>query len=649
LVQRIHIALLAAVAACLCCTAVSGAATQRRPARTLANTLTSGSAHTAVQATSKILVRSGITVRENGRTVARAVKPAMREPLSRFEALNIALDARDQAGGGRITLDELGRIWAQAGIVRPRGKSPGVRMRAFLATWVRKARRHPRAKDAFAPLLLAELAKHQKPSLDLGKGRYDPTALRLSLLELDVIDAALLRLPVRGRGKPRRVGFAAADPANCSDVINDYLGKNPLGQYVSYVVGSASGELVSSAFATLVTGKAGAKVLEVNKNAIGAALSLVSTIMRIQKLAALYGAVQIYVDTPTPSVERPEDQPNLESRITVPFVANVGLQPDAEREYKAEVGKLGETFRTVRKALIDCAGLFGVPAPVASSDIAEDLDTFRVRWTLDADPRDARYEFEKTQWLAPGTQVAPLTRVDKALAAHIMWAQIQTQPPWSSHPQDFVQKARDANATVRLDTSQPPTVGTLLNAALGSENPFGLADALVETLSGLFQSIKTPSDTGTIRVTFHVPRCAGLRAAGDGPTCEPDFTAHVVSTVQCAGQPSPVTTDDFTLSTVAARGDSPKQTGTVSGTWWTFNANGCTAESPQQVTAEPVTATVSQSGDRYQVSWSPEKTTRWARFAEVPATPGEHTVTVDSGDENIHYRDTITVKVAARP
>ena len=77
--------------------------------------------------------------------------------------------------------------------------------------------------------------------------------------------------------------------------------------------------------------------------------------------------MQIYVDVPTPSIEKPEAQQNYAAGQAQYgdgiFTANVGLSPEAEKAYKKEIEGFGATFRKVRKAIQDCAGLVGIPAP----------------------------------------------------------------------------------------------------------------------------------------------------------------------------------------------------------------------------------------------------------------------------------------------
>lgn len=513
-----------------------GAAARVTSIPALVKRLTGRDLKAGVVATREALARGGVATVDGRRVITRAVAPASGFRASRLEVVNLALDVRGNATDGRATLDALAATWARAGVFKLRGRKAGTALRTFLQTWVKKARQRPRSSGSFTPLLLAELAKRQAPAVDLARADYDPKTLRLGLLELQLIHAAFDRAPARlRRAIPRRkraTAAAAAGPSNCTQVLKEYMGQfAPLDQLESSAIGYLAGEAISSALAQLVSGKGA--LTAANKAAIGNALSIVNTLMRLQKLAALYGAISIYINVPEPSIEKPEGQQNYPAG-TDPngygaFAAVVGLDPDAEKQYQDEVNGLGPGSRTVRKAIQDCAGLAGIPIPVFGSDIAEDLDSFRVRWTLNPEPNSAIYDLpgRKTTWLALGQRLGALTRISPTQATHVMYVRILPQPPWRYAPDRFVQKSADAYATAELDTSQPPSVGTLVNGVLGGAgNPLNLVDAIAELSAGWFQSVVTPSATGKLEVTRHEPKCIVGRRLAPG--------AHMAAD-QCTG------------------------------------------------------------------------------------------------------------------
>lgn len=552
------------VAAVLLAAALGGAppAAAATPIPKLADRITGPDLHAGVAAVREALARGGVATRDGARLTRRAVRPAASSAVTRYETINLAVDARDQVRGGRATLADLDRTLLRFKAFPRRGRAPGIAMRDFLATWVREAGRHPRRVQSFTPLLLAELARRQTPSLDLAAGTFDPAALRLSLLEVDLFAAAFDRFAAKDRRPlPRRRGAsrgrtsADAGPGNCTDQLKEYLGKTVPGwdQVTSSAIGNVAGEAISIAIANLMTGKNvkdPKAVFEANKNAYGGILSIVNTLMRLQKLAALYAGVQIYVDVPVPSIEKPEAQQNYiagqDQYGDGIFTANVGLSPEAQKSYDKEIKGLGETFRKVRKAIQDCAGIAGLPVPSFSDDVAEDLSAFKVKWTLKASNKTANYEFKKTKWFAPGGRLGELTRVDPTLATHVFHVDIPTQQPWKFAPDRFTAAPSDyADATVELITAQPPTLGTLINGALGSQAPFGLIDALVELSLGWFQSIDTPTDTGTLEVTEHRPKCvvAGasrVRLAQATPQCTGKYAGTFSGTADLLTGPAPV-------------------------------------------------------------------------------------------------------------
>ncbi len=622
--QRIAAALLIAVVASGAFAAAAPAAT---PIKKLADRITSADLHAGVIATQEALARGGIATRDGTHVVRKAVKPAASSAATSYEAVNLAVDARDQARGGRVTLAELDATLLRFKAYKARGRKPGIALRDFMTAWVRGAKKRPRSPHSFTPLLLAELARRQVPSIDLAAGTYDPATLRLSLLESELFSAAFDRWPASARHpvKRSRKASIAADsgPGNCTEVLKEYVGKVLPGydQIESSAIQSIAGEAIAHGLGTLMTGKkvTDAKaVLTANKNAVSGVLSIINTLLRLQKLAALYAGVQIYVDVAPASIEKPEAKQNYiagEAQYGEgAFTANVGLSPDAQKSYDKEINGLGESFRKVRKAIQDCAGVVGIPSPTFADDVAEDLTNFKVKWTLKASSRTANYEFKKTQWFAPGGRIGALTRIDPTLAAHRMFVDIPTQPPWSYAPDRFYQAPPDeADATAELLTAQPPSLGTLINGMLGAQAPFGLIDALVELSIGWFQSIDTPQDTGTLVVTEHKPKCvvgSASRAVAAADQCSGKYGGTFSGTADLSTGPAPLALNaTFSGSIVVAPVPSlipaipgfPVQPVTyykvesgslqfkISGT----EPNGCQllAEGPVDLTADPSTAT----------------------------------------------------------
>ena len=182
--------------------------------------------------------------------------------------------------------------------------------------------------------------------------------------------------------------------------------------------------------------------------------------------------MRFYVNVPQPSVEKPEQLQNQAALGYGEFDAVAGLSDDLQKQYDDAVKHGGKDFTANRKAVTDCAKQLGFPVPYFDTDVAADLDKFRVQWTLHADPGDAVYEFQKTQWVAPGSRIGKLTRAAPDLAAHIFYAKVQPQQPWSYAPQLFEQRSHEASATAELQTDQ----------ALGASTPvFTLIAATPQT------------------------------------------------------------------------------------------------------------------------------------------------------------------------
>jgi hypothetical protein len=505
--------------------------------------------HARSLAVREALARGGIATREGKRTYRKAVKPVSARYDSRYETITLALD-QQLSPGGRISLDEFGATLVKLKGFKANGRKPGDAVADFLAHWIKLARKHPSRWDAFTPLMLAELSQRQTPSIDLSKPGYDTSRAQLTLLQLQLLLGAFDRV----KGASRRVGAghkvkhssaSASGAKNCTDLTKEKLHDEGDG-WSQPVVSSAStlgGEILVSSLTRLIGGKY--PIIHGHlKAGIGNLLSSINSLFRLQKLASLYANVYISSngvpkpeDTP-PYIEKPEAQQNYPAGADqygdAMFVAIVGLEASAQKAFDKEVKVLkGAEWREIRKFALDCASYFGLPAPTFGSDVAEDLDTFKVRWTLHASPKTANYEFKKTKWFSTtGTGFkGSLERFSPTIATHTMHVAIPTQPVWTTHPDDFYQHKDTAQATADLLLAQPPTFSTAITAASGL---FGLADSIVETLIGFFETVAPPTDTGEITVSEHLPKCGplgGLAVFTYSPsTCGPLY-AHVSATM----------------------------------------------------------------------------------------------------------------------
>ena len=180
----------------------------------------------AVAATEVALAQGGLAVRDFQSAVPLkpAVEPAAAGFVHPVEVVRMAQDARERAVSGRLTLAELGQLLSEAGWPFKQDSSPGEQLRALLASWVALAQKNPNSPHSFTPLFVAEMAKYQKPSIDIAAGEYSPDELRLSFLELQLFVAAFFRYPHQAAtgkaGLARRAGWfgSIAEAAGVNDL-----------------------------------------------------------------------------------------------------------------------------------------------------------------------------------------------------------------------------------------------------------------------------------------------------------------------------------------------------------------------------------------------------------------------------------------------
>ncbi len=504
------------------------------------------------RAAEEALARSGVAIKEGRHVYRRAAAPATGTSESRREALNDALDLEGPPTQ-RITLADLGALWSALHLT-PRGQDPGVVLRGRLRAWLLAARAHPHSPMVFPIVLLAALA--QRRGIDIAAANYDPSAYGLGMLETQVFTSALMRVPKGAIAVKRRArasaGVAAA--GGCSDVIAEWLTnalkyyglKGPAADAVKFVleqgitqVTKTGGKYSAGALAYLGLGEtenfANAKKLS------GNLMSALSLLFQLERLANIYGGIRFYVDVPQPSVEKPEMLQNRAALGYGTFVATAGLTDELQKDVEDALKHGGKDFNAREIAVKDCAKQLGFPVPYFDTDVAAELDKFRVQWTLHADPSDAVYEFQKTKWFAPGSRIGLLTRAAPDLAAHVFYAKVQPQPPWSYAPDLFEQRSHQASATAELQTDKALDPKMLIGIVLsGGKSLFG---PLSTTILGMLEKLHTISDTGDLTITYHVPKCQGgssLDVLGqDVDVCQAPmsatFSGSAVCTAACGG------------------------------------------------------------------------------------------------------------------
>ena len=497
------------------------------------------------RAAERALALTGVTIQEGRHVVRRATAPATGVTMSPREALNDAIDL-EGAPTQHLTLADLGVLWGKLHLV-PAGTDPGVWLRGRLQKWLLAAHAHPSSPMIFPIVMLAALA--QRRGIDIGAASYAPSSYGLGMLELQLFTSALMRVP-KGAiivEQRKRKAVASSGVGGCSDVIDEWLttalkyygATGPAADVIKFLLKQNLEQVTKqggkyAAGALVYLGMDPTDNFANAKKQAGPLLQLLSLMMQVERLAEIYEGVRFYVDVNPGSVEKPEQAQNQTALGYGTFVATAGLNPGEEQKVKDAL-KNGHDFLAPAQAVKDCAKELGFPIPYDANDLAADLDKFRVQWTLHADPSDAVYENQKTKWFAFGSRIGLLQRAAPDLAAHVFYARIQSQPPWSFAPDMFEQRSHQASATAELQTDKALDPAMLIGILKsGGKSLFG---PITKTVLGMLEKMHNLTDTGDLTITYHVPKCPGgggtqARAAQD--VCQLPLSATFSGSQVCA-------------------------------------------------------------------------------------------------------------------
>ncbi|HEX6164133.1 MAG TPA: hypothetical protein VFZ31_12255 [Vicinamibacterales bacterium] len=392
----------------------------------------------------------------------------------------------------------------------------GERLMQLLQAWVTNAAAAPNDPRSFTPLFLAEMALRQDPPIDLLGTQFsrlgrDPSIavdlrglprsgrLRLTLLEIQLMSAAFLRIPDAsaslqpsawpsgiGRLLPAYVVSAQATP--CSDLMQNaekvgkMLGGDLGGAAYTGVVGAGTGAALDKAIQSAI-GEAAAE----NFGKVMDALNLAS---KIARLVSFYSDTQVSVAADEPFVHKP-----LGVNKYVAFEATAGVSDEDLAEYQRALEKVSQQDRATR----DCLEAAGMPKFTNLGDLAKEAEQWLVDWRIvEGSPQHSYFSMPPNVFYLPGRQAMKLIRKSDSSASAVFVVDIL---PEKEHHGKIVR----AHVTVRasVDAAQAPSLGTLLNPITGV---LGLVESLVELGAGWFQYMNQPKAYRTVEVDYHCPR-----------------------------------------------------------------------------------------------------------------------------------------------
>ena len=446
----------------------------------------------AIAATREGLTRGGLTISDLNGTTEPAIEPASEIIILPPEAVLLAHEARQHATTGRITLDEFAAMLADFGWPFEGQGMPGDQLMAVMAEWVRQARLAPDEPRNFTPLFLADMGRRQIPAVDLASDSTDPGEVRLGFLEMQLFAAAM----TRGSAEPVQTGVLNRTPVilasygatprvdACADI------KKWLGSGLEGKVAGAGVKYQVSKELQLALVKSG--LTEAAAKQVSKALSALKSAMKLVKLSELYGSASIVVDHAS---EMPAERPAPGGEVYASVRAQAGLATDAQAQYQKSL-KSAELVTSLR----NCLEAAGLPTWSDVSDVAADLEKWRVHWHLGKGaPKHAWHVRERNDWFAYGQRSMLIKRKTPTTGEAVYTIKLVPERV-PGHPGHDLK----GEVTIRaeLKTAQPPGLGTLTGGAFG---PLGLVKSLVDAGAGWFQEMLTFDTYIAVPIVYHEP------------------------------------------------------------------------------------------------------------------------------------------------
>lgn len=413
----------------------------------------------------------------------------------------------------------------------------GERLMQLLSGWVRNAAAAPDDPRSFTPLFLAEMARLQDPPIDLlgtpfnRIGRRDgppmdlrgnprSARLRLTLLEIQLISAAFLRVPaasaslrplpwLRDPGMMFASYTVSAQEGPCSDLkksveeLGKTLGGDLGGAAAGGVAGSAAGDALDKAIESAV-GEAAA-------DSFGKMMDAVNLASKIARLVSFYSDTQVAVTANPNYIHKP-----IGLNEYVGFTATAGVSEEDLKEYQRALESASQQDRATR----DCLEAAGMPKLTNLADLAKEAEEWLVEWEIvEGSPSHSYISIPPNKFDVYGRKAMKLRRESASSASAILVVDIL---PEQKHEGKIVRTHVTTRASV--DAAGAPSLGTLLNPLTGV---LGLVESLVELGAGWFQYLNQPKAYSTIEVEYHCPRPTefyddakpvGDGGGGEGPT-----------------------------------------------------------------------------------------------------------------------------------
>ncbi len=313
----------------------------------------------AIAATQAALAQGGVSTVDGSTVLTPGSAPAATAYVPSLFIADMALEAWKRKDVATLTATQLGQMFADFGMPVPDGKTSGQVVLEALAAWTNAALAKPDEPAAFAILFIAASNQLQSPRANLSLTTQDPDLVRFSLLDLELLSAAIDRVST---SDPKPV----AGPGSCSVLTDTY------GQWEGTIktgTGAASDFLLDH-FLEHVGGKA-------TSAAIGGALSVIKLATKVWKMAQVvrYGTMLLTLDTASPT-KKP--RPSAAKKFGA-LTATAGVDAKSYDEFQKWNSAQGQS---TLNEINTCLDYLGMPTKTDITDVAKDASNWRVSWEI---------------------------------------------------------------------------------------------------------------------------------------------------------------------------------------------------------------------------------------------------------------------------
>ncbi len=442
----------------------------------------------AVEATRQALVSGGLGVSGGAAPSLAARAPAASWSVDNAIAFNLAAEAHDRAASGRMTLAELGQMWAEFDFPFAGSGTAGEQLLGFLRESLLDARAHPSSSAGFTPLFVAEMALRQQPPVDLADPAARPEDLRLSLIEIELLHAMFDRafeVVATGAGVSREL--RAGVPEGLCDALKKFYGE--IGTKIaSSGVEYVEGQLTDKALLALGLTKA---EVELFGKGYGKVFGALSNALKIVKVVQIYAAGQVMVTIEGSNPVR--KSPFNGARKLVPVKATAGIPDEDWQNYQQN--NSSQAYQDVKS----CLGGLGAPIPLDLKDIAAKVGDWRVKWELTSgSPKHALIKTDVNNFNAPGPNGMKLVRSSPIAADATLKVDLKEESQLATL---FQGPIVTANVRVRAQvfTSEPPSPELLTQVG----SLMGTISALIDLSAGWIQAMIPITSSAVIKVEYH--------------------------------------------------------------------------------------------------------------------------------------------------